>query len=269
MSVAQQLGLHSQDSELLQQARRQWTGWSRGHPALAEAGGIDGLPAWLATADPARADDVLHALATLGSPFGDDEIPAAGALAWALLPGACALAHRLRTLSPQIDELVASQLWLEVRSFPWQRLRKVAANVLGNTRAGVLRECGARTQVARADPMWSAVRPIDPTAPLWDRFAVEQVEQVAAADELLEVLAWACAQRVISDTDRALLLSLLAAAEESGTTRTGRGSAGLMSNTTSAAVAVQWDISAVTVRRRARRTIDALTAARADFLAAA
>jgi len=269
VSVAQQLGLHSQDSELLQQARRQWTAWSGRHPALAEAGGVDGLPGWLATADPPRADDVLHGLARLGSPFGDDEIPAAGVLAWALLPGACALAHRLRTLSPRIDELVASQLWLEVRLFPWSRLRKVAANVLANTRAGVLRECGARTQVARADPTWSAVRPVDPAAPLWDGFAGTRYEEVSAADELSEVLAWACAQGVISDTDRALLLSLVAAADLSGTTRTGRGSAGLMSNTTSAEVAAQWGISAVTVRRRARRTIDALAASREALRAAA
>jgi len=269
VSVAQQLALNGQDSELLQQARKRWSAWAGRHPALAEVCGIDGLPGWLATAHPAHADDVLHALSRLGSPVGDDDIPAAGVLAWALLPGACALAHRLRTLSPRVDELVASQLWLEVRSFPWPRLRKVAANVLANTRAGVLRECGVRTQVARVDPTWGAVRPVDPTAPLWAGLAVDQVEQVAAAEELLEVLAWACARRVISDTDRALLLSLVAAAEQSSTTRTGRGSAGLMSNTTSAEVAAQWGISPVTVRRRTRRTIDALAAAAADFLAAA
>ena len=35
------------------------------------------------------------------------------------------------TLTPLIDEVVASQLWLEIRSFAWQRLDKVAANILG------------------------------------------------------------------------------------------------------------------------------------------
>ena len=44
---------------------------------------------------------------------------------------------------------------------------------------------------------------------------------------------------VITDADKRLLLSLVEAAERCGTTRTGRGNAGLMSNTASAQVALQ------------------------------
>jgi hypothetical protein len=84
----------------------------------------------------------------LGPSSGGDDLAAASVLAWALI--ACALAHRLHALSPNIDELVAAQLWLEVWSFPWHRLHKVAANILTNTRAAVRRECGVRSQLERA-----------------------------------------------------------------------------------------------------------------------
>jgi hypothetical protein len=31
------------------------------------------------------------------------------------------LAQRLQTLSPRIDQIVAAQLWIEIRTFPWRR----------------------------------------------------------------------------------------------------------------------------------------------------
>lgn len=79
------------------------------------------LPAWLRSVDPESADAVLHRLAEPDSPTGGDDVTATGALAWLLLPAACLVAHRLRSLTTRIDEVVAAQLWLEVRTFPWQR----------------------------------------------------------------------------------------------------------------------------------------------------
>src|SRR3546814_16161191 len=95
------------------------------------------------------------------APDGGDDIAAAAALAKCLLPGACRLAGWLSTLPPRavfrdsqpvaagswsaverIDELVASHLWVEVRSFKWRRLTKVAATHLTNTPRGVLHEVG-------------------------------------------------------------------------------------------------------------------------------
>jgi hypothetical protein len=61
----------------------------------------------------------LHALATLAAADGGNDVAAAAALACALMPGACILANRLRTLAVQIDQIVAAQLWVEVRTFPW------------------------------------------------------------------------------------------------------------------------------------------------------
>src|SRR5215210_2913931 len=143
MSVATHLGLDAANTAFLD-LEQHWAAWVEQFPRLAQAGEFHTLRGWLAAAQPAEADEVLHTLATLASASGADNLAAASMLAWALLPGACALAHRLRGLSPRIDEQVAAQLWLEVRSFPWHRLHKVAANILANTRAAVLRECGVR-----------------------------------------------------------------------------------------------------------------------------
>src|SRR5450631_2720904 len=167
MSVADQLGLWDETSGLLAMADQRWGLWATSHPALAQCCGVRELRSWLPGADKAEADAALHALATLAAVDGGDEVAAAAALAWALMPGACTLANRLRTLHWHIDEIVAAQLWVEVRTFPWRRLRKVAANVLKNTRTGVLRECDAKSQLERTDPTWSRTSVIDPYGSFW------------------------------------------------------------------------------------------------------
>jgi hypothetical protein len=268
MSVATHLGLDPA-SLALAELEPPWTSWVDQFAPLARACDLHSLRGWLAAAEPAEADEVLHILATLGSPWGADDIAAASVLAWALLPGACALAHRLHALSPRIDELVAAQLWLEVRSYPWHRLHKVAANILANTRAGVLRECGVRSQLARTDRAWTNTRLIDPYASFWNGYPTGREPAASAADELLALLESARAANVITDADKRLLLWLVEAADRCGITRTGRGNAGLMSNTASAQVAIRAGLSPITVRRRARRIIDALAAAHADLQAAA
>jgi hypothetical protein len=232
-------------------------------------GGVGSLRCWLRAAEPAAADEVLHALVTLASPSGGDDASAAAVVAWALLPGASVLAQRLRTLSPRIDEMVAGQLWIEIRTFQWQRLRKVAANILANTRTGVLRECGAHSQIERVDRTWSSVRLVDPTAIFWSRVCTQEDASDSAADELVEVLEWARAVNVISDWDRSLLLSLAETADSVGPARTGRGWCGLMANSLSADVADRLGTSPITVRRRARKAISALAEACASHNKAA
>ena len=206
-------------------------------------------------------------LGHLGSPSGGDNLAAASVLAWALLPGACALAHRLYALSPRIDEVVAAQLWLEIGRF----LGSGCTRWLGTfwpTRAGVLRECGVRSQLERTDRAWSSTRLVDPSASFWARHVDELDTLPSAGEELLELLEFARAANVITDADKLLLL-LVEAADRCGTTRISRGSAGLMSNAASAQVAIQAGLSPITVRRRARRIIDALAAARVGLQAAA
>lgn len=262
MSVAEQLGLRDETSELMALADQRWGHWATAYPALTHCSGVRDLRVWLRGANQVEADETLHALATLAAADGGDDIAAAAALAWALMPGACALANRLRTLTWHIDEIVAAQLWVEVRTFPWRRLRKVAANVLMNTRAGVLRDCDAKSQLERTDPTWSRTCSVDPAGAFWGGYASTHCElPTHPAEELLELLEWGCETKVITDDDRALLLCLVEAADGSATRRMGRGTGGLMANNVSEAVAEQWGIAPKTVRRRARKSMDALSRA--------
>jgi hypothetical protein len=283
-------------SELLGQARQRWATWVAADSRLAVVDDFDDLRDWLASAERDAADDVLLALAMLAAPDGGDDVAAAGALAKCLLPGACRLAAWLATQRRHMlpgdislaTELVASQLWIEVRSFPWRRGRKVAANVLMNTRAGVLRECGDTTQVGRSDQTWvhtalvEAFATCDPgdvdvelcrmgeqhmPAAGWNPCLLADPAPGPGDDlesplaELLAVLAWACEEDVISDEDRFLLLYMVEEAARVDTRRTGRGYGGLMANDVSARVAPRFGVSDKTVRRRVSKSMRALAAA--------
>jgi hypothetical protein len=306
MSVGDQLGL-DENSDLLDQARQRWPEWVAADARLAVVENFDDLRAWLPTVAREEADEVLLMLAMMAAPDGGDDAAAAAALGKCLLPGACKLAGWLSRLPPKsvlrdnqpvepgswsavtrIDELVAAQLWIEVRSFPWRRLTKVAANILTNTRVGVLRECGDFFQVARADRTWAKTALVEAFADgdIWsdgsewgDGGSYEQStraigyrplllaesghddEPPTATDELLDVLAWACEKQVISPADRYLLLCLVDEASRVETRNTGRGYGGLISTELSIRVAPRVGVSQATVRRHASRSMRALAAA--------
>ena len=309
MSVGDQLGL-DENSELLDQARRKWPEWVAADSRLDVVAEFDDLRAWLPSVDRDASDEVLLALAMLAAPDGGDDIAAAAALAKCLLPGACRLAGWLSTLPPRevfrdsqpvmagtwsaverIDELVASQLWIEVRTFPWRRLRKVAANILMNTRVGVLREVGDFFYVSRADRTWANTTLVesfssgdltDGDGGAWSagEMPTERVagalfhrpeiladqsgpdhEEPSAAEELLELLAWACEHSVISDADRYLLLCLVEEADRVETRNLTRGYGGLIGNELSSRVAPRVGVSEATVRRHASRSMRALAEA--------
>ena len=126
MSVVEQLGV-ADLAQGLEEARQLWQDWVEQDPRLASAPAVDGLRDWLMLVGIDAADEVLHALVQIGSPSGRDCRPAAWVVAWALLPGAIAVARRAPA-GPETDALVASQLWLEIRQFPWCRHQKVAGN---------------------------------------------------------------------------------------------------------------------------------------------
>jgi hypothetical protein len=264
MSVAEQLGLLDESCELLVLADRRWGLWSSAYPALTHCCGTGEMRSWLRGADPADADQALHALATLAATDGGDDIAASAALAWALMPGACTLANELRTLHWHIDEIVAAQLWLEVRTFPWRRLAKVAANVLLNTRVGVLQDCNVKSQLERTDPTWSRTSLMDPYGTFWGGYVSTRRERPThPVHELSKLLEWGCRNQVITGEDRALLLCLVEAAARPATRRLGRGTGGLMANDVSEVVALRWGIAATTVRRRAHASVQALAGAHA------
>src|SRR5215213_34957 len=187
MGVAALLELDDLARPLLADACRSWSGWAQKLRPLRVVASVEELRPWLREAGPAEADEVFWLLARLGSPSGGNSVSASAVLAWCLLPGACTLARQLRTLSPSIDELVAGRLWIEVRSFRWCQLRRVAANVLATTRSEVLRECGVPCRVVRADRAWSAAVVVDPQSPNWPRLlAISPPEVSSANDEVTE-----------------------------------------------------------------------------------
>ncbi|MDN5894107.1 hypothetical protein BSP109_02212 [Brevibacterium sp. Mu109] len=289
------LGLDD-DSELLELAAQRWGTWTADHPPLRVVDDFVELRTWLRGADREAADAVLLPLAMLASPDGGDDVAAAAALAKCLLPGVCTEAGRLSDMLARgqingsvsgsgpghVNELIASQLWIEVRSFPWRRLTKVAANILVNTRIGVLRELGDNAQVWRTDRTWANTSLLDDwTAP--DPAAATGAHEPDASsmagmlgdpalaldhqtplEELLDVLAWACEHDVISVEDRSLLLCLVEEAAQVETRRLRRGRGGLAGNELSARVAPLVGVSEATVRRRTSKSIRALAAAAPD-----
>ena len=258
MSVANHLGLTDPDNDVLALARQRWPSWQASHEPLRVVDDLLDLPDWLRAADWAAADRVLLALAELSAPDGGDDVAATGALAWVLLPGASLLAFRLGRLCHRIDEVLAAQLWVEARTFPWRHGQKVAANILMNTRKGVMRDLGIGQ---RADPTWARSIPVDPGADMWlDAAHYMDYAFPRPAEELQDLLELAQAKSVVSDADVELLLSLAVAADRARPARSGRGNAGLMAPAASEAVARSRGVSARTVRRHAARSVHALRA---------
>jgi hypothetical protein len=93
LSVVEQLGV-ADLAHGLADARQLWQAWVDQDPRLASAPAVDGLRDWLMLVGIDAADEVLHALVRIGSPSGRDCRPAAWVVAWALLPGANAVARR-------------------------------------------------------------------------------------------------------------------------------------------------------------------------------
>lgn len=269
MGVAQQLGLQDGPrSDALKAAQARWPAWAAADPLLASTGELAELPRWLQESDRSQADRVLYGLAGWASRSGQGDRAATAVLAWVLLPGACRVAHQLRSLSPRIDALVAGQLWIEIGTFPWPRLHKVAANVLANTRAGVLADCGVPSQVQRIDRTWARSQVLDPHGSFWSRrdSCLEDGTRPVPEDELAGLVAEASRQRLLEQRDQVLIRRVLAHAAFLSPGRSGRGQSGLMSNEVVAAVAAEIGVSDATVRRRIRRVLLVLAAcSRADL----
>lgn len=249
MSVVEQLGV-ADLAEGLAEARQRWRGWVKQDSRLASAPAVDGLPDWSRLVGIHAADEVLHALVRIGSPSGSDCQSATWVVAWALLPGANVVARRARA-GPETDAMVASQLWLEIRQFPWWRHQKVAGNVLANMRSALSRE-GALKR-----PSW-AERATVPTDTLPER---QLHYQVLPHEELMDVLCWGEQVGLINSGDRTLLSSLVEQTDQLGMRTVCRSGQGLMSASALATTAAEFGVSPGTARRRARRSIDALASA--------
>lgn len=289
MSVQQQLGLE-EDGLLVQQIRERWSTWSAHDERLAAVAEFDEFRDWLRTANVEERDDALYALACMAAKDAGDDHFAGAALAWALLPGAATLAARLAGFAPCIDDLVAAQLWLEVRTFAWQRLRKVAANILAATRAGVLLDLGDLGQVRRSDRAWANTgllfgdflegewnrEQADPTDPeLFVQVGSRTREQLTVhfeadptpTQEVEALLAWGVREGLISDRDRLVLTELIDEAETTVPARGRTANCGLGGREITRKVGERLGVSSATVRRHLNTSVAALAAASDRYVA--
>lgn len=259
MSVESHLGLGSvEGTGLLGQARNRWPVWEQDFPAL---GGVDGpveMREW-SRANPERGREALLALASLAAVDGWDDPVAAAVLAWALLPGANAVAYRLRDLGPDVPALVAGHLWIAARTISWRTARSVATCVLKATQRAVLSEAVPNRDVT----LWGDG--LEYVAELSGATRAAGADPVqTAAQELLDVLEWAQSQKVISDHDVRLLVCLVHVA---GTLPDGRRGhrQGLLTRRSCDIVAERFGVGPHTVRRRVGASMEALAAVATDI----
>lgn len=265
MSIARELGLEATDPLAIIALR--WAGWSELQPALKAVGVPAELQRWLQRSHThpksqtahQEVDSVLRALAILAATDGEDDPEAALVLAWVMLPAACAVSHRCRNRAPQlIDQIVAAQLWIAVRSFPWRvRQGSVAGNIAGDLQKAVSEDLDilspggdGRSVPADPDDLSLLMPETSPDGPS------PEVELLAVLDEAIE-------DGVIDWGERALLLSITcAAANEPEGRKSTTGVAGLLTAPVEEAVAGEYRSSRRAVRRRASRCVEALARSR-------
>lgn len=99
-----------------------WSSWVATETVLADLNGLQEVVAIVEDrADPGRADALLAGLVRLGAADGGNDQDAAQAVALLLTNGAGQLARQLGNLSDDIEEMVAGQVWLQIRDFPSRR----------------------------------------------------------------------------------------------------------------------------------------------------
>ncbi len=252
MSVAICLGVDTHERPPLRWARSHWQDWGRAHPALSVVTDLLDLPRWLGQTAPEGRDEVLAALARTA----ERDVEAVSVITWLLVPGAVNLARQLADLSPDIDALVAGQLWLTVRSYRGDPSRRVAATLLARTRREVMADLGVGEAALRRDRVWASAVPMGTVPEAPDHKTGPDPER-----ELAELLEDAAETGALTREDRALLLDVAReAARLNVPARRGRG--GLMTPSVAELVAEDYEASARTVRRRAARAVAGLEAFR-------
>lgn len=265
MFPIQQMGLNWPSLEERVERSGRWSSWVATEPVLAGLKSLYEVAAIVEDrGDPGRGDALLAALVRLGAVDGGNDHDAAQAVALLLTNGAGRLARQLSNLSDDIEELVAGQVWLQIREFPSRRRRRaIAQNILLDARRALLRDLGVDTAsrgrgivVILVDtPAVGAA-----TARRSGTFANHD-PGVGLGDELtlLAVLEWATGKGVVTDQDAAILLEL-ASVEVAGTVR------GLNSAAEIRAVALRRGVNEKTVRRSRDRAVGCLVSARAAYL---
>ncbi|WP_141779334.1 hypothetical protein [Nocardioides albertanoniae] len=210
------------------------------------------LREWTRQADVANKAAVLRTLATLTA----TDRSAVAALVWLLIPGGCRVAEALSDLSPDIDALVASELWLQAAQAHRLRTPWLARALLNATRREVAASLGVGS---RADRHWARVLLADDLTTLasgaGDRESPEA--EVAPEVELGEFFDEAVRDHAIAEDEVRLLCELAASAETVGAPLH-RGRLGLTTPAAVELVAHDHPEAARTLRRRAAHALDRL-----------
>lgn len=248
MSVEEALGISTE--EAMETMARRWPDWVKARPVL-RAVDLSDVRRWLRRGDAKRVGEVMHALAWLSATDGGDDLEAATVVAWMMVPVAGKVANELHTMSSEIDALVASQLWIEVRTVNWRASSRVAGNIGKSLRRNLLRGAGL-------DPSRPvSVEPVPwPDLTEWMLSADGQNAAEDPEQTLLAVLDWGVEHGTIQASDRDLLLAMVAVSAGDPRHRSPRRP--LLG--ASALVGPQLGITPRSVRRRGRRALDALAA---------
>ena len=262
MSLQQYFGRWEEQARTVD-ASGAWRGWAAAQPVLEAVGSALALgEAVMDRGQQGRANDLLFSLVLIAAADrGADPDPnAATFVASLLVPGGNRIIRSLTSLGPDVDALVAGQLWIQVRQYPWaSRPGAVAKNILMETRRAVLADYGAQT--ARRAGLVPVAPPVLTEA--LDQGPEPVVDETVGDLALLELLAWARARGVLACEDVWLLWELVLAAEEDPLeSRLARGVTSLRAGIR---VAAAKGITPRTVERRRDRAVARLRLVSREF----
>lgn len=264
MTVQQALGLEA-GGATLQRLETLWPAWAEADPRLAVTT-FDRLQDFEANGERNQKRALRLALASMATVEGDDDVDAAAALAWLLLPGVVIMKNRLHEWvkhtcpswgrdTEQLDALVASELWIAIREFPADRLPNVRGNILARTKYACRLQLGDRQQLHRAHSSWSQTFVLgdgtdieDALGEVFEDDTVETTQRVRAAFRT------ALESGVIGSTDADLLFD---AAERVSMKdyNVARGAGGLTNHEVAADLAELHGITASGMRKRIQRVL--------------
>ena len=146
MSLQQYFGRWEEQARTVD-ASGAWRAWATAQPVLEDVGSALALgEAVMDRGQQGRANELLFALVLIAAAEGGADPNAATFVASLLVPGGNRIIRSLTSLGPEVDAMVAGQLWIQVREYPCaSRPRAVAKNILMDTRRAVLRDYGAST----------------------------------------------------------------------------------------------------------------------------
>lgn len=255
MSVADEYGFDDPGSPLLAEARTGWERWCATDPRLAVVDDLTDLRSWTQQAGLEDRVTVLRELAKLTA----SDRSAVAVLVWLLIPGACRVAEALGDLSPDIDALVASELWVQASQAHRLRTPWIARALLNATRRHVAGQLGVGH---RCDRTWRQVHlAADLTALAQSIRGVDPGGEASldAAAEFDAFVGLAIADGAV-DEDQVTFLHDLAIAADAVDAPSHRGRLGLTTPAAVELVARDRPQAARTLRRRASQALDQLRA---------